>query len=241
MEVVEHSRHELAFDALSLSSYGCYKPAENKIYVNSDYEYVPGTWEYQVVMHEFGHAARTLIRTTDDASVSVRFSSGNLTIPEEALHSVFTVSLFDYEERDIAYQLQSNMISVMVECLEDYSLSDYINHSLSYFAHKLDEQNGDVNYAMSILRLMQEQRTDGMDDRYERDQTTYYPLYQYLCKMYLARYAPDGGTPEELARLTDALVESVTYDVPEEYHIDVDAFYRFTGAQNVRQNEDVSE
>ena len=215
LEVVECDEFELAMHTLSLDAYGCYVRDENRIYVPKDYDYVPGTWEYQVIMHEFGHAARTVSRQDDKLSLSIGLSSFYCEIPEEALNSIFTVSLFDYEERDIAYQFQSNMFLILTECLEGYSLSDYLNHSLGYFAHMLDEQNGNNNYAMSILQLIGEQRADWANDEYERAQTEYYPIYDYITGMYVDKYAAPGMTEGELTALIDGLVERVMFDVPE--------------------------
>ena len=226
LEVVETDAHTLAFEALSLDAYGCYKRVENKIYVNQDYEYTPGTWEYQVIIHEFGHAARTIQRSTDEGTVDIQLSREYLVIPEEALNSLFTVSLFDYEERDIAYQLPSNLFQVILECTDDYTLADYINHSLTYLAHKLDEQTGYNNYAMNIFRLIDEQRADYMDDKYEREQSVYYPIYDYVCRLYLDKHgAPDMDEAERKA-LVDELVERVTYDVPADHPLDTEEFYR---------------
>ncbi len=227
LEIVECDEYELAIHTLSIDAYGCYVRDENRIYVPKDCEYVPGTWEYQVIMHEFGHAARTVQRSSKDLDLSIELSSSICTIPEEALNSLFTVSLFDYEERDIAYQLQSNMFLILTGCLEGYSLSDYLNHRLSYFAHLLDEQNGNNNYAMSIMKLIEEQRTDYFDENYDRGSEFYYPIYDYLAKMYVDRYASPGMSDEELAALIDELVETVMFDVPEDYDIDTDEFYRF--------------
>ena len=227
LKVIECEPFDLALHAVSLDAYGCYVQTENTIYVPKDYEYRPGTWEYQVIMHEFGHAARTVNYSDESTSLYICLSSESCIIPEEALNSVFTVSLFDYEERDIAYQLQSNMFLVLIDCLDDYSLSDYINHSLSYFVHKLDEQNGNTNYAMGILNLIEEQRTDWANDDYEREQEFYYPIYHYLTKMYLDKYAGPGMSQEELNALVDRLLDIVMFDVPAEYHIDTAEFYRY--------------
>lgn len=227
LKVVECDQFELALHAVSIDAYGCYVRAENTIYVPKDYLYRPGTWEYQVIMHEFGHVARTVTYNDDETSLWIDMGSTACVIPEEALNSVFTVSLFDYEERDIAYQLQSNMFLVLLDCVEDYTLSDYLNHSFSYFVHKLDLSNGDNNYAMGILKLIDEQRTDGMNDDYDRDQEVYYPIYHYLTKMYLNKYSVPGMTSEEIDALVDRLLDIVMFDVPVEYHIDTAEFYRF--------------
>ncbi len=227
LEVMEVDAHQLAFEALSLSAYGCYKRAENKIYVNQDYDYAPGTWEYQVILHEFGHAARTVQRNVDGDDIRIQLSDEYLEIPEEALNSLFTVSLFDYEERDIAYQLPSNLFQVMLECIDDYDLGDYINHSLSYLAAKMDAQTGYNNYAMNIFRLIGAQRADYMDDSYERDQSTYYPIYDYVCQLYLERNGAAELDAAGRRALVDRLVERVTYDVPADHPLDTEEFYRY--------------
>ena len=235
LEVVEVDASELAFQSVSLISYGCYKRAENKIYVNKDYEYKPGTWEYQVIIHEFGHAARTIQREIDGDTIYVQLSEDYLEIPEEALNSLFTVSLFDYEERDIAYQLPSNLFQVIVECAEDYSLGDYINHSLTYLAHKLDEQTGHNNYAMAIFRLIDAQRADYLDDSYEREQEVYYPIYDYVCALYLDRYGTADMDEAAREALAEKLVERITYDVPEDHPLDTEEFFRFARDYDIRR------
>lgn len=227
LEIVECDEFELALHTLSLDAYGCYVNSENRIYVPEDYTYLPQTWEYQVIMHEFGHCARTVLRTEGDTELTIDLSSKYYEIPEEALNSVFTVSLFDYEERDIAYQLQSNMFLILLDCCEDYTLSDYLNHSLTYFAHKLDEKNGNNNYALQIMQLMEAQRYDGINDDYERPQEVYYPIYDYLTKMYLDKYGSADMSDSEIDALVDRMLEIVLFDVPEEYHIDTEEFHRF--------------
>ncbi len=227
LEIVECDEFELAMHTLSLDAYGCYVNSENTIYVPKDYTYRPGTWEYQVIMHEFGHAARTVWRDDPELQLLIQLSSDSFVIPEEALNSIFTVSLFDYEERDIAYQLQSNMFLILVDCCDDYTLTDYINHSLSYFAHKLDLQNGNNNYATAIMKLIEEQRTDWSNNDYERPQEVYYPIYHYLTKMYLDKYASSGMSSGEIDALVAKMLDTVMFDVPEEYNIDTAEFYRY--------------
>ena len=230
LEVVECDEFDLALHSLSLDAYGCYVSAENAIYVPENYTYQPGTWEYQVIMHEFGHAARTVYHSDSKLELIINIQSGSDIIPEEALNSIFTVSLFDYEERDIAYQLQSNMFLILVDCCDGYATSDYLNHSLTYFAKKLDEENGNNNYAMSILKLIGEQREDWANEDYERPQEFYYPIYDYLTKMYLDQYGSSGMKANQVDALVDQMLDIVMFDVPEEYHIDTAEFYRFAHA-----------
>lgn len=229
LEVVECEEDELLLHSLSFDSYGCYVRTENKIYVNKDYEYKPKTWEYQVIMHELGHAFR--IVSTDNGDARLRYAAGNLDgfneIADECLNSLFTISLFDYEERDIAYQLQSNLLQVMIECMDNYQIEDYCKHSLTYFASKLDETNGNHNYAWSIIRLIEAQREDYFSDKINRPAEVYKPIYEYVTKMYLDRKMESDMGEEDITALMDALYERVSYDVPEEYNINVSMFYDF--------------
>ena len=230
LEVVECTPFEMALQALSIDALGVYRRDENKIYVDRNYDYPYGTFNFQIMAHEITHVARCVYRKDYEGWDRVEIKPGYLTqeIAEESLNSLFAVSLFDYEERDIAYQMSSNMLLVMIECLDGkYVMSDYLNHSLSYFAHVLDEHNGHNNYAMSILKLIEAQRADYQDDKYARDEEVYYPVYDYLCRMYLDRYAPADRDEAALTALVDELLEKVMYDVPGEYPIDTDRFYVF--------------
>ena len=233
LEVVEVDEWDMSTTTLSLAAYACYVRTENRIYLPQDTTFEPGTWEWQVIIHELSHALRSVDHdeVEDDRGIHFRYllSSPDYSneIAAEALNSLFAVSLLEYEERDIAYQLQSNMVDVMLDCMDNYSLADYPNHSYSYFLSKLDETNGDHNYAASIFKLMEAQRKDWQEERWDRPQSTYYPLYHYVCKMWLDANARAGMTETELEALVAELLERVMYDVPEEYHIDTDEFSRY--------------
>ena len=151
----------------------------------------------------------------------------SLVTVDEALNSVFAVSLFDYEERDIAYQLQSNYCTIMLDCLDNYSLSDYINHSLSYYASKLDEHNGHNIYDKCILTLIDTQYKDYHSDLIEIEQEEYYPIYDYIADMYYRKYIDEDMSYNEAKSVADDLIERITYDVPLEYNIDTNRFYDY--------------
>lgn len=227
IEVVECDKRELIKASLSIDSSGVYNRQENKIYVLKDYEYKPKTWDYQVLYHELAHCMRNAQWEIDGKKVKVQVEGQNFSnvITSEALNSLFSVSLFDYEERDIAYQLQSNYHQVMIECLDNYTLSDYGNKSISYYAKKLDEHNQDDNYSVVILELIQFQYNDFHRDSIETNQESYYPIYDYISKMYFSKNISSNSTYEEALDVADELVERILYDVPEEYNIDKNRFY----------------
>lgn len=229
IQIVECTEDELLKTSWNINSCGCYVQKENKIYVLKDYEYQKGTWEYQVIMHEFSHALRSYYREEDGRKVRINFLGNNYNnlLTEEALNSLFAVSLFDYEERDVAYQLQSNYHSVIIDSMDNYSLSDYVNHSCSYYAKKLDEYTGEENKATTILELMEVQYDDFHDSKIYLEQSEYYPIYDYISNIYYKNRINADMSYEDAKLVADELVERVTYDVPEEYNIDINHFYDY--------------
>ena len=145
----------------------------------------------------------------------------------EALNSIFAVSLLGYEEKDVAYQLQSNIHSVMLDSMDNYSLSDYVNHSSTYYAKKLDEFNGETNRATTILTLMELQYKDYHSDEIKVEQQEFYPIYEYVSKMYYKNRINSDMSYEEARKVADELVARITFDVPEEYNIDTEYFYKY--------------
>ncbi len=227
LEVVEKDRIGLSVAAGNSDSYGCYKRNENKIYVlqGQDYEY--GTWPHQVLYHELGHCLRTGIWDRNGKTYYVQTTGPNLNndMLEEALNSVFAVSLYNYEEKDIAYQLQSNYNKVMIECLgNSYGLDDYVNHSLSYYASKLNEYNND-DRAVEMIELMTMQYNAYYGGEITVSQDQLQPLYEYISNMYFKKYINYGMSYDDAKRVADSLVEKVMYDVPKEYNIDTNVFY----------------
>lgn len=236
LEVVEcEDEWDLLQVSWTLDSYACYVYTENRIYVMEEYEYIKGTWEYQVLMHEISHAVRCYFYETEEMEHKAEPGLLYSVILNEAINSVFTVNMFDYEERDIAYQLASNYLLVMLDCMNNYTLSDYINHSQSYFLSKLDEASGYTNYADVLWELIDLQREDYLDmrdnaeERIQIPQEEYYPIYDFLCDMYYAKYITPDMTAEEITAVADRLIDIVAFDVPEGYDIPVEYFY--TAAQ----------
>ena len=230
LEVVEcESKRDLALHTLAIDSYACYVRTENKIYVANDYEYQKGTWEYQVIMHEFGHALRTLWQERDGYKVKMQVEDPVVKQVSlaEALNSLFVVKAFDYDERDIAYQFQSNYYGTILECIDNYDLTDYVNHSLGYFAQKLDEYTGYVNYATTIFELVDVQYNDYHSDLIEIDPEEYKPIYDYVCDIYFSKYISGDMSYDDALKVVDDLVEKLLYDVPEDYHINKDYFYEY--------------
>lgn len=229
LEVTECTKKEMVMASLSIDAYGCYVRTENKIYVLEDEEFKKGTWAYQVIFHELSHCLRIGNWNKNGYKIKVQAEGQNFSnlITSEVLNSLFTVSLFDYDEKDIAYQLQSNYNKVMIECMDNYNVEDYVKHSVSYYAQKLDETNNEKNNATVILNLMQMQYDDFHDDSIKLNQEEYYPIYDYIAKMYYRKNINPNMSYSEATKVTDELLEKIMFDVPEEYEIDTNHFYDY--------------
>ncbi len=228
LEVEECDKFGLLVASLSPDALACYVRTENKIYVLSDYKYEKGTFDYQIIYHELSHAARTGFydTKTERKRVQCEGVNFNLVTTAECLNSLFAVSLFDYEETDIAYQLQSNYYKIMVENMDNYQISDYMNHSLGYFVQKLNEENQNEE-ALSVLNLIQLQYDDFHNDDLKISQDQFYPIYEYISDMYYKNRINSNMTYDEAKLVTDELLEKILFDVPEEYEIDTQYFYDY--------------
>ena len=230
LSIVEYTdMHQLSVKTLSWDALACYVRSENTIYTMKEYQYQEGTWDFQILYHELAHAARSRWNTWNGYKLRIQADGSNFydVIIEEALNSVFAVSLFDYEEKDIAYQLQSNIIKLLVDNMDNYEISDYMNHSMSYFCHKLDEFHGDHNYGAVLLKLVETQYEDFHDPYMEIDKEEYYPIYEYLSDFYYKNRINENTTYEEAQGYTAELLNKVLYDVPSEYNIDTAYFYTY--------------
>lgn len=72
---------------------------------------------------------------------------------------------------------------------------------------------------------MNEQYEDYHDDSRENPQSVYYPIYDYISKMYLDKYVTTDMSYDEAKEVMDQMLDRLLFDVPEEYHIDRDHFY----------------
>ena len=230
LKVAECDERELLMASLSADFSGCYVSSENYIYVRKDKTYTEGTWDFQVMFHELCHAMRTYHRTEKDPRLGkdILYTAGLYhceVLPDEMFHSVFAVSLFDYDEWDIAYQLQSNYL--LLQSTDAITATDYMNHSQSWLYRRLDEFTGHVNCAGTIFRLIQAQYDDCHSDRTDCPPETFYPLYDCLSELCLNAHLTPGCSAGEARAVMDAMLERLLFDVPEGYVIPTDYFYQY--------------
>lgn len=176
--VNEVGRSDYFMKSHSTTSSGCYRLDENAIYIPKGTVYKEGEWGFQVLIHEFCHVLRCSWFDANGNHYKLVFGGlESNSLLGESMNSVFSCSLLNYYEKDIAYQIPSNYLRIMIECMGNYNLSDYVNHSDVYFLKKLDEANGHTNYAEKVWQLIALQRKDYEDDSIDIPKEKYYPIY----------------------------------------------------------------
>lgn len=210
-ELSEEELHEKG------AKYGCYSKTENKIYVLSDYDYEYEGDEKVILTHEMAHALRDTTIKKDGVEYVCAFTNDfdDYTIVNEALTSILALRSYDKESARMGYGFHSHMVEIMLECMGNYTLADYIGDDISYFIKKLNEANGD-NEAVRMLCLMQLNRDDIASDDIYFEQSQYYDLYDYVARMYYRKNLHDSMTSEEITEVKDHLVSRIVADVPED-------------------------
>ncbi len=238
IEFIECNKTKLSIKSFSTDSYACYRKDENKIYLLENQDFINDAWAHQVIYHEISHALREARWEKNNQSIRVKFSdsSGYGDIIEEAMNSVFAVNLYDKQENDIAYQLQSNYIKLILSLLDNYNLSDYVNHSFSYFEDCLNKQNENEE-AKRIMALIELQYKDFHSDTLNVEPEEYYPIYDYIVTMYLNKYANDKMTLYEIENLVNEAKEQILFDVPQEYNINEEYFNQIARSYYNRLNQ----
>lgn len=228
LKVLEVDEMEMKLKAMSATAFACYRKDENAIYTVKGYDYQPGTWDYQVIIHEMCHPIRSGFFQKGDEEVRVQWESrsGNGVVIGEAMNSLLSLRSYDQNEKDIAYQLQSNLIEAMVDSMDNYTYQDFVEHNITYFENELNIQNND-NKAVEILGLIDLQYKDYHNDDISVDQETFYPIYDYVSKMFYSKRITSNMSYEEASRIKDELIGRITYDVPEEYNLDVNHFNEY--------------
>ncbi len=241
LTVIE-STAELRKKDLNVSTSALYYRPGNTIYLSDDISLEKGSWDYQVVYHELSHVLR--IREYNDGKKQIKIKPEGQNFPSditmETLNSLFAVSLLDYESDEIAYQLQSNYFNVMLECMDNYELADYVNHSVSYFAKKLDEYNGDENEATAILSLIQMQYASLYNSNIDVNNTDFNKIYDYIAKMYYDKYITDDMTYDEMQMVATDLINKISLEIPDgTYNIDYNYFYDYLDSYSKNLENDV--
>ena len=223
LKIVELSEMDMQLKAMSGTACAVYRQDENTIYTVEGYDYVQGTWDYQVIMHEMGHPIRSLVTHIGENQVKARFQSysGHGTVIGEALNSLLTLRSYDPNEKDVAYQFQSNMVELMVNEMDNYTYQDFVEHNLTYFEQQLNEYNGN-NDAVEIIGLIELQYNDYHNKDFEIDEAQFHKVYDYIANMYYGNHLNPNMSAEEAIKVRDTFIDKLTFDVPEEYKVSIE-------------------
>ena len=115
---------QLLTKTMNPDSLACYNVMENSIYTLKGYDYVRGSNDYQILVHEISHALRMKWFKKDGKMIYIQPWGPNANLPTitEALNSIFAVWTYNKEERDICYQVQSNYLLVLLDVLDNYRI-----------------------------------------------------------------------------------------------------------------------
>lgn len=229
LQIHEVTEMQMKQKALSVNAAACYRKDENAIYTVKGYNYEKGIWDYQVMIHEMCHPIRTIsmqVNDRDELRTQFENKSGYGTIIAESLNSLLALRSYDQTEKDIAYQLQSNMMEIIVNCMDNYSLQDFVEHNITYLEQQLNIQNGN-DKSVEILSLMELQYKDYHDDEIKVDQQVFYPVYDYIARMYFEKHLNSNMSYDQAQQVLQNLLDKIMYDVPEEYEIDQAHFTDF--------------
>lgn len=179
----------------------------NSIEIQEGLDFRPGTLEYQILVHEFCHPIRSSSFQLDEMSCWCEFdgTGDDYSVINEAMDSILALRSYDQDDALIGYTVISHMVEVILECMDNYTLQDYVGHDVYYFASKLDEMNGDGN-AIEVLNLMQLCWDDIKDDEVSFPVEYYYGLYDYIARMYYDKYLSSDMSSNQVTSVKDELI-----------------------------------
>lgn len=215
LEIVECSDDDIKWASISATAIACYRSLENRIFVNNKIDISQKeSDDYIVLSHELTHAARTLKLEKDNRQINTAFykeaSLGSYT--DEALDTHFMHQLRGDGSRAEHYTLASSYIRIILSCLgNNYTGSDYMNHSVNYFISEMDKFMGDNN-AEHIIALMESQMALHYNKYVETDLTNFEELFEYLTRMYMKKNLKANMSYSEASELFDKFYGEITYN-----------------------------
>ena len=200
---------EITADILEAIGYNTayYSKTNNTIKILEGLDFQPDTLEYQIIVHEFCHPIRSCYFDVGETSCTCEFDGipDDYDVIDEAMDSILALRSYDQDDALIGYTVISHMVEVILECMDNYTLQDYVGHDVYYFASKLDEMNGDGN-AIEVLNLMQLCWDDIKDDEVSFPVEYYYGLYDYIARMYYDKYLSSDMSSDQVTSVKDELI-----------------------------------
>ena len=211
----EVTSESMMWNALSPTAVACYRPNENEIFVNLNIDLSDENNDDTIVFwHEFCHAARTTRTKINDYNVrTASYSEDNFGLYyDEAVMTYFVYQVQDRGNTSQFYKMASNYYRIIIECLGEgtFTGDDYFNHSINYFAEKMDQYMGDSNYALHILSLIDVQMNTHYKKYLDFKITDFSELYDYITRMYLMKNLKSDMSADEAEGIFRNLMKELT-------------------------------
>lgn len=191
-----------------------YNMAKNELHVEKDQIGEGNPWGRQVLYHELSHALRECEFDYKDLTIDIEFNNVSNAdygeIAEEAIDTLFSVSLIDPKGTNRAYQTESNYFAIMVDCI-DYDLEDYTRRPLSSFVDQLLDYSGELDVESALDAIDKQYRTARFsnDEEYSGNTHDYDSIIDLLCHLYFNKYIYEEMTFTESYEAADKLKKMI--------------------------------
>ena len=212
LEVVELSSGEMQKESLSQTVAAQYLKKENRIQVLDTIDLEQSSDDYIILAHELTHSARNNRIWNADMKREIAFSDGLWgEYADEAIITDLVYEMQGLNQKANKYTLQSSYFRIILDCI-DFDGADYMNHSASYLAMKMDEfMDEDEPRAWRILAKMDAEGKNHYQDYIAVDYSDYTEIHEYVTKMYCKKHLKAGMSKVEADKAYEAFMEDITY------------------------------
>ena len=220
LQIKECSESDMKWATLSADAVACYRQSENAIYINENINLTDkSSDDYIVLSHELTHVARIGKHNVDNMNVNVSFYEGTKfgLYEDEALDTYFMYQMQGLGQRSDYYRLSSNYTRIIMDAIgNNYTGSDYMNHSINNYAEKMDdfmqgtEFEGTSLYTLSLIDAE-------MDIYYGRDAKvdpeSLQDLFDYMITMYCKKHINSNTSASEAEEVFNDFMYEMTYNL----------------------------
>lgn len=207
------SENEMMMETQSTDSAACYLRAENRILLLEGQDFSKETDNYIILTHELTHCARNASREDEDGiKRRVWYYDHYLMGPyaEEGIITNIAYELQGITSVADFYPFQSSCYRIIMDCT-GYNAEDFMNHNVNYLMDMMDDYMGDDQYAWYIVALIDAISTEKYASYCAVDFTNYQDLCDYITKMYMKKYLPEGVSAEEAEVIYDEYCDNIMY------------------------------
>ena len=232
MKIVECSDSKMTNISGNAKTSACYDVSNNIMYFHEGIDFSTTNARIEAY-HEWLHSVRNDKFKEGSTKTTVKFYDGDFggAYTDEALVTNFAIQMAGLDVKSTYYTLQCSYYRVILDALGDnYTLSDYINHSINDLTTKMDKYMGDqTGYGQHIISLIDSQASMAYSNEITPDKGNSDELYNYMMDMYCNAHLTEGMTPEEANEVFENFYNEIffNYDHISKYYDDlnVSQFY----------------